>query len=210
VSTLVKVQSGLNEVSAASYLRQVNEVLARDSAPSQARTHPESFLRARALEIWCGDDAAGDEWLSQAIQGPLQMDSLDLAGQQAVAKLTRRVIAQTLRPRCLRSDSMLAHARRFFPDLLPAETADDPLTGEIAAQPGLHEYVAALLLDFAVVDLELEDVPLAAAYEMARVLGVADPFEALRNKSLSIPKRRAAILKRDAADILARAEAAHG
>jgi Peptidase family M48 len=210
ITTLVKVRSGLTEVSAASYLRQVNEVLARDNSPTQAQSHPEVFLRARALELWCADAAAGDEWVRLAIQGELRLDSLDLVGQQEVARLTRRVLGQALRPRCLRSESMLAHARRFFPDFLPAETTDDGLATEIAARPALHEYVAALLLDFAVADRELEDVPHAAAYDLARVLGIADPFDALGAKALSIPKRRAVRLKRDAADILARAEAANG
>jgi hypothetical protein len=210
VSTLVKVQSGLTEVSAASYLRQVNEVLARDSSPSQARTHPETFLRARALEIWCGDAAIGDAWLRQALQGELQLDALDLSGQQSVSQLTRRIIGQALRPRCLRSESMLAHARRFFPDLLPAETVDDALAGEVVAHKSLHDYIAALLLDFAVVDRDLEDVSLAAGYEMARMLGIADAFDSLVARSLALPKRRSARLRRDAAEILARAEATHG
>jgi hypothetical protein len=210
ISTLVKVQSGLTEVSAASYLRQVNEVLARDSSPSQARTHPETFLRARALEIWCGDAPAADAWLRQALQGDLQLDALDLSGQQVVSQLTRRVVAQALRPHCLRSESMLAHARRFFPDLLPAETADDALAAELAVQKSLHDYVAALLLDFAVVDRDLEDVPLAASYEMARTLGIVEAFDALVARGLALPKRRSARLKRDAADILARAEATRG
>ncbi len=210
IAALVKAQTGLTDVSAASYLRQAREVLARNSDASAQHTHPEVFIRARALELWCSADATADSWLTQALQGPLATDSLDLLDQQTLTGLTRDVLAQALRPKCLRSDAMLAHARRFFSDISPAAQQNEELASRILTTRGIHEYVAALLMDFALVDPELDDVPLAAAFEHARVLGIADAFDDLAAKHIPVTKARLAKMKRDAAQLLDRAERRHG
>jgi hypothetical protein len=105
---------------------------------------------------------------------------------------------------------MLAHARRFFADIRPAESFDDALATRLAALPGVHEYVAALLMDFALVDRELDDVPLASSFESARLLGVAPAFDALASKHIPVTKARLATMKRDAGKLLERAEKHHG
>ena len=205
VATLVKVHTGLNNVSAASYLKQAREVLDQDAGDAAA-SHPETFQRARALELWCGGDAGAEQWVGRALHGALRTEALDLMGQKRLTALTRELLAQFLRHKCLRSDLMLAHARRFFDDLVPAGTEDASLAGRIAELSGVHDYVCALLMDFATVDRELEDIPLAAAYECARVHGLAQAFDSFSDKYLEYPKRRLTKIRRDAAQILADAE----
>lgn len=51
VSCLVKVSTGLKEVSARSYLSQAEEILQQQKSGSEGSSHPEIFLRARVLEI---------------------------------------------------------------------------------------------------------------------------------------------------------------
>ena len=51
VSCLVKVSTGLKEVSALSYLSQAEEILQQHNTGSEGSSHPEIFLRARVLEI---------------------------------------------------------------------------------------------------------------------------------------------------------------
>ena len=92
----------------------------------------------------------------------------------------------------------------------PADTPDETLAGRIAGLRGAQDYVAALLMDFATVDRELDDVPLAAAFENARRFGVEQSFETLSAKHLELPKRRVTKIKRDAASILEQAERRHG
>ena len=209
IASLVKVQTGLVEVSAASYLRQAHEVLDA-GAKTEGQTHPEVFQRARALEMWCGADPGTEQWITDALRGPVSAESLDVLGQQALTSLTRAVLEQILRPRCLRSDLMVAHARRFFADYTPAEAPDETLASRIAGLRGAQDYVAALLMDFATVDRELDDVPLAAAFENARQLGVEQAFETLGAKHLDQPRRRITRIKREAAAILEQAESRHG
>jgi len=210
VAALVKVQTGLSGVSAASYLRQADEVCGPGATVSGAITHPEEFVRARALRLWCERDPEADAWTAGVLQGPLAMATLDLVGQQRLTHLTQRVVGQLLKPRCLRSEGLLAHARQFFPDFAPADTDDAPLATDLATAPGVHAYVSAVLMDFSVADRGLDDVPLAAAFDLAQRLGVAETFERDVSKDLRVPKRRLAKLRQDAARVLAEAEAAHG
>jgi len=216
VAALVKSQTGLAAVSAASYLRQADEICAALAARSDAVSHPEVFVRARALRLWCEAHAAGEEhavadadtWLRTVLEGPLAIDALDLLGQQRLTALTRRVIGQFIRLPALRSSALLAWARRFFPDAHAADAPDPTLRDDLAA--GAHEYVAALLLDFAVADRSLEDVPLAQAIVLARDLGLPEPFEKLALKALKMTKRQFAKARGEADALLARvAEADH-
>jgi hypothetical protein len=71
----------------------------------------------------------------------------------------------------------------------------------------LHEYLCYLLLDFAAIDRELEDVPLAAAFRWSERLDIAPQFEKLALKELGIGKRLFNKIKKEAATMLEQAEA---
>jgi hypothetical protein len=70
----------------------------------------------------------------------------------------------------------------------------------------MREYLCYLLLDFAVVDRDLEDVPLAAALDWSGRLEIEEQFEKLVVKELGIGKRQLNKLKKEAATMLANAE----
>jgi len=210
VTALVKIQTGLADVSAANYLKQADEICMPGKSSTEARTHPEVFIRARALRLWCEADPTADPWLTDTLEGPLSLDTLDLLGQLRLTELTQRVLAQLLQPGFMHSEGLLAHARRFFPDFKPDATRDASVPISISAATGTHDYMAALLMDFAVADRELDDVPLAAALETAHWLGVADAFERLALKDLRLPKRQFNKIKAEADNLLERAGKQHG
>ena len=209
ITTLVKVQTGLAAVSAASYLKQADEICKPGTA-SEGQSHPEVFVRARALRLWCEHDDGADTWLAEALEGPLSLDALDIRGQQRLAELTRRVMLQLLQPRSLRSEGLLAHARKFFPDFQPANGTDDGLADEVHRAPGTHDYLAALLTDFCAADRELDEVPLAASAQLAARLGMGAAFERFAPKALGLPKRQFNKIVKEAAAMLERAEKQHG
>lgn len=211
VAALVKTETGLTEVSAEAYLRQAEEVFARSDAASAGVSHPELFTRARALRLWSERDQGLDAWLAATIEGGLVLDELDLLGQQRVQELTRRLLAALLRPRWFRTESTLAHARRYFPDFVPA-VAEDPglAAGFATADAAARRFLCSLLLDFATADRELEDLPLAQMLEWSRQLGVEKEFDALAARELGLGKRALQKARREAAALLAKAEATGG
>ena len=53
ITSLVKIATGLSEVNAESYIRQAEDVFsAEPGTQSGMPTHPENFIRARALKLW--------------------------------------------------------------------------------------------------------------------------------------------------------------
>lgn len=215
VTALVKVQTGLANVSAGSYLKQADEIVGKAGKADKADhgaaggSHPEVFVRARALRLWREGDAQAEAWLSDTLRGPLRLGDADLIGQQALARLTQRVLQRMLRPAWMRSEATLAHARRFFPDFEITAAADDTLAADIGAAPACHDYVAALLLDLATADRDMEELPLAAALELGRAWGISAALEARVPRDLKLTKRQFNKLAQDAARLVQQAQAPH-
>lgn len=209
VAALVKTETGLSHVSAASYLRQADEIFADGNSATKGIDHPETFIRARALRMWSEKNSELESWLTQTIEGPHALDELDLIGQRRATDLTRRLLGQLLRPKWFQSPATLAHARAFFPDFTPAAEADPNILAELASKDGpTRDYLGYLLLDFAVADPELDDVPLANALGWADRLGIAAEFDKLIAKELRVGKRQLSKLKKEAESRVRTAEGA--
>ncbi len=208
VSALVKISTELAEVDAESYLRQADEIFRHEDAKTEGVSHPETYIRARSLRLWVeqGDAAAAD--ISAMLEGPLSLDQLDLLGQKRMAAFTRRLVDQLLAPAWFQSERVLAHAGSFFENYAaprPGE-ADDLLTADLATRDTtLQDYYCYLLLDFATVDRDLEELPLAAALTLSRRLALADRFKEIVLKEMKLTKKRLSQLDARAEEVLAEA-----
>src|SRR5262249_40574898 len=145
-----------------------------------------------------------DQEIRRMIEGTFSLNTLDLLGQQRLTGLTRRLVCLLLAPKWFRTESVLGQARLYFNDFQPAgpgET-DKTLVEELAmTDERLRDYLCYILLDFAAVDPELEQAPLAAAFLIADRLKLGERLGQLATKELKIPKREIAKLHRDAASI---------
>jgi Zn-dependent protease with chaperone function len=55
ITSLVKTATGLDKISADSYLKQAEEIFASEKALKAATiSHPENFIRARSIQLWHG------------------------------------------------------------------------------------------------------------------------------------------------------------
>lgn len=204
ITMLVKVQTGLAQVNATSYLRQADEICAAPELQTRGTSHPEVFVRARALRLWTEREPEADDWLASALEGPLDLATLDLLGQQRAEALTRETIAQLLQRPFLQSESLLAHARRFFPNFTPPTGALPP---PVPVPAGVRDYLASVLVDFVAADADLDDVTLAAALGLAEAMGCAEQLEQRVVKDMRFPKRSLTRVKRDAETLLEKAAA---
>ena len=184
IACLVKVGTGLGDVSAKDYLAQAREVIARLAGNDGAsgETHPENAVRAVALELWHEKGDVADEEIATLVEGAMRLEALDVVQQRSVADLTRALLDRILVPAWMRTETTLAHARRFFPEY--EHTA--PSTPGTPWPASLADYGAYVLLDFAVVDDALAEVALARAQAVARELGVREAFAALARKELKM------------------------
>ncbi|MDX6474871.1 MAG: hypothetical protein QOH95_382 [Gaiellaceae bacterium] len=206
VASLVKMTTGLSTVDAPSYLRQADEVFAKGPIAAQGVTHPEPFIRARALRLWSEQGAAADAEVEALTTGPLELDALDLVQQARVSELTRGLLEAFVAPRWLQTDQLLAHMRLFFADAAPgasvrAEVAAAWRTELAGARPSLVDYVSYVLLDLAVADPDLDDEVLAAAFTWSDELGIGDAFDAVVARELELTKPQVAKRRAAAADL---------
>jgi Zn-dependent protease with chaperone function len=211
ITALIKIETGLSEVSAESYLRQAEEIFAKSRPQANQVTHPESYIRARALRLWSEQGDAAHAEIERMIEGPLHLGQLDLLGQKKVAERTREFLQALLAPTWFHTESVLGHAKRFFPDFAPNRgTLDetrwrDELTRGDAS---VRDYSCYLMLDYATVDRDLGEVALAAALVLSRRLSLKERFAELVHKELSLGKRAFSRLDKEADALLAKTAAA--
>jgi hypothetical protein len=207
IAGLVKIQTGLSQVSAPSYLKQAEEIFAKGNVATEGLSHPETFIRARALALWQEQrkNAAGP--ISEMIEGAAALDALDLIGQARLSSATRRLLEHLLRPKWFQTPAVLGHAKLFFGDFQPAPP-NSPFApdGLNFADAKLREYVCYVLLDFAKADPDLDEMPLAAALELSRQLELDTQFEKLAAKELKMKVRDVRRIREQAAELLAKAE----
>jgi len=206
VSALVKMHTGIAQVSAESYLRQAEEIFSRGPVKAQELTHPEVFIRARAIERWSANDEEADAIVVEMIEGAPALDTLDLLAQTRVAANTRVLIGRLLSPEWFRTEATLAHTRLYFDDFDPEEGTAAPAPAEPfdRGDDALKDYYCFVLLDFVSADRDLEELPLAAAIVLAREIGLADQFRTRAMKDLRILARRYDALASKAANLLSR------
>lgn len=185
VAGLVKTTTGLAQVSAKSYLAQAEEIFSKSKPKTDQLTHPETFIRARALQLWVEEDESLDETIAKMLDFDEGLDDLTLVQQSELAALTRRFLAHLLEPTWFQTEAVLAHARLFFREFKPA--ADAAIISELAERPASHrEYFAQLMLDFCAVDPDLDDAPIERCLEFARDLECLGAFEKLLTKELKV------------------------
>ncbi|MFT3782745.1 MAG: M48 family metalloprotease [Nibricoccus sp.] len=207
VAALVKSTTGLTQVSGDSYLEQAAEIFSKEEVRTEELTHPESYVRAHALALWTRQGDAANSSIRGLIEGKPELQNLDLIGQRKLTQLTRRFLAELLRPGWFQSIAVIGQAKLYFPDFTANQSEDVSITEELRETGSLlKDYFAFLLLDFAHVDRELEDVPLAAALRWAENLGISSHFEKLVGKELGIKTRELNKLKPRISDLLALAE----
>jgi len=202
ISGLVKVHTGLAQVDPAGYVRQADEIFARSTkVQTDELTHPETFIRARALMLWSQGAAETEREITRMIEGDTPLDQLDLVAQSRTTALTLRWLRLLLRPAWFRTDAVRAQVKLFFPefDFAPEDHTDEPLLADLRqVDASVRDYFCYLLLDFAAVDPELEHEPLRAGFALTSQLGWDERLELLVVKELKLKKREAQRLRAEA------------
>lgn len=185
VSGLVKVVTGLTKVDSAAYLRQAAEV--DYSVPSAGTTHPETVLRAWALQEWNERGAGSDPAVEAALGPQLDLAALDVLGQERLTELTRSLVWLLVADDVVRSDEALALAQGYGVLVGTQTPAITDMPAHLPAET--RTYLAAVLLDFGTAD----DV-LATVVALARRVGLAPDLLALIGTELDLGVRAAAKL----------------
>jgi len=206
ISTLIKVHTGMKEVNPESYLQQAEEIFSKDKSSSEGRTHPELYIRVKAIRAnsECSDEEEYETVLQSLIEGKRTLENYDLLAQQAATEETKEFLNYHLRHPWLQTETVMAHLKHFFLDFEFSDIEDISLNLEKEAQP-TKSYYAYLLLDFASVDPELEENAIAASFQTAEEIGIADDLENLIRKELRLLKKDAVRIRKNAGKMVQQA-----
>lgn len=187
IASLVKVSTGLKTVAVSDYVDQAEEVLAKDNSGAKGVTHPESYLRAKALN----DGPDDPQQYSRLVRGKLDSAQLDILDQRELATLTHN-IAQTVGsdPR-FRSDQHKILMREYFPSFEWDEIKRSAvvLVDRIANVSELtHVYLAYFLLDLTTADRDDSHPLLGPMLHFADSVGLLKQFDATARKELKLKK----------------------
>ena len=132
IASLIKVTTGLKSVTPSSYLKQAEEILEQYKQGSEGLSHPELFIRAKALDLLAADPP-GIGQTELLVRGPIDAKRLDLLGQQALSALSRKLVDRLLTPAFMRNDFTLNLAERYFPGY--GESDAEPVEGDNTEKP---------------------------------------------------------------------------
>ncbi|MEZ6086835.1 MAG: hypothetical protein R3C05_02135 [Pirellulaceae bacterium] len=210
IASLIKVGTQAGDVDPIAYLKQADEIFAAGKVTSEQVTHPELFIRARALKLWSDSADAIQQSIDDMLAGDVHLDCLDLMQRDRVGDLTRRTIEAITRYEWFRTDAVLSHARLYFDDFKwkrVAKSEAEQLASQFQSlDASVKQYFAYVLLDFATSDRELDDLPLAAAIDLAEQLSIIDAFKEIACKELRLRVKQWNELTANRSKLLQRAE----
>ncbi|GAK88542.1 hypothetical protein JCM19297_3055 [Nonlabens ulvanivorans] len=200
IQALIKLNTGLADVNAQSYLDQAKEIISQDDEATNQQTHPESYIRSIALDLKARSSREYHEELHKLIEGKWDINSLDVFEQEKTRALSNDFIQLILRPQWMNSSAVTNLAQQFFTDFTREKEVDTTKLLERLKHttPSTKSYLSYVLLDFARIDSTLEKLPIAHTLEIAELLGLVEEYERVLRKELKLTVRSFKDLKQEA------------
>ena len=187
ISSLIKVSTGLKSVAVTDYVEQAHEILSKDDSGTTGLTHPEVYIRVKALK----DGAEEPADYARLVRGKLDAGQLDILDQRELATLTHNISQTVGADHSFRSDEHTVLMREFFPSFKwdDVERSAKVLRGPIAAASDLtHTYLAYFLLDLSTADRDESYPLLGPMLHFADSIGLHKRFDAVARKELKLKK----------------------
>lgn len=190
VAALVKAHTGINHVDAKAYLQQAEEIAQVAQEKSEAYTHPEAYLRARALMQWWEGHDGADQWIREQLQGRIELEALDFLQQQELQVMVRRYLSGFLHGTAFVSDAVTAQLRHLFPDW----RANEPMMDcqailDCKIDRGVKRLLNALMMDLCLADPDQQDAMLHHALQHAIRLESLDDLIVNLRRDVGLNKR---------------------
>jgi hypothetical protein len=201
ITSLVKIATGLDNINAENYIKQAEEIFASNKeTKTEQLTHPENFIRARAIGLWHSKQDEAEVTITEMIEGHPLLDTLDLFQQKELSIITKTLLQLYLKPRWFQSTLVTSLARQYFTDYKTNETIT--LKKELVetiekSHSSIKEYMAYILVDFALADESLEEVPLGWAFQLAEDIGLKQTFDGIIKKELQLSDKKLQQRKED-------------
>jgi hypothetical protein len=194
ITGLVKASTGLDRVNAESYVKQADEIFfAEKNTKAGTISHPENFIRAKAIQLWHEEKDSAEEQIVKMIEGLRDLDQLDIFGQKELSIFTKKILQIFLKPKWLQSTMVLSQAKQYFSDFAIDEKVmlDEAIIEKVSSShQSVKDYLSYLLLDFALVDSTLEEIPSGWAFQFAEDIQLKNEYDAIIRKELKFSDKK--------------------
>ena len=194
ITSLVKASTGLDKVNAESYLKQADEIFSADGGfKTTGISHPENFIRAKAIQLWHEKKETAEEQINKMIEGISNLDQLDIFRQQELALLTKDFLRLFLKPKWFQSTMVISLAKQYFTDFSFTENAlltEQMLAKVDKAHQSIKDYLGYVLLDFVLADPSLEEIPSGWAFQFAEDLQLKDTYNDIIKKEMKFSDKK--------------------
>jgi hypothetical protein len=193
ISTLVKIETGLDKISAESYLKQADEILAKIETGSSGDSHPESFIRAKALDLYVKDPTGSYQKISDLILGRDNLFRLNIFSKAEIHDVTRELIQLVMKPKWMQSELNKAHYQQYFKDF--KTDSSNVLGPELKARlksgtSSMKEYYCYVMLDFALCDAEISEPASGLILDLAEQMELEEILKKLFKKELNMTDKK--------------------
>ena len=191
IQMLVKLNTSLKEVNAASYLTQAKEIINTDEKATERETHPESYIRSLALYYALEQPKTFVDDIKKLIEGNLDLNNLDIFSQKEMLNHTIDCIHFITKPNWMQTGKVQNLAKQYLRDNKNAKhpTAEEFTKIIDASSISVKNYFCYLLLDFAKVDSDMEGVALGHSFELSEIFGLKEEFEKIVKKEFKLSAR---------------------
>ena len=173
ITTLVKIETGLEKVSSESYLKQADEILARIEAGSSGESHPEIFIRAKSLQLLSNFNEDNVKKIEEIVKGKLDLQLLTLFGKKEVYGTTKNLIDLFTKPKWMQSEHNIVLYKQYFAQYNANRELilDTDFKSKISnSKDNLKNYYAYILYDFSMCDPELKEIAIGHALDFSEQL----------------------------------------
>jgi predicted SprT family Zn-dependent metalloprotease len=205
ISTLVKVETGLEKISAANYIKQADEVLAKLEKGSSGESHPESFIRAKSIDLYSRKEQEAYKEISDIILGKLNLFHLNIFTKEEVQETTRDLIHLIMKPKWMQSEHHKAHYQQYFQEFKTNSSAmispefKEKIT---SGSSSMKDYYSYVMLDFALCDQEISEPASGHVLDLAEQLEISDALTKILKKELNFSDKKFNEFAKNAASAL--------
>lgn len=192
VNTLVKITTGLEKVSAESYLNQADEILSRIEEGSTGVTHPEMFIRAKSLKLFSEDLENYFTNIDKIVIGKNDLHQLNLFSKLEVFELTKQLIHIILKPNWTQSENASVLFRHYFKEYTKNSNAlitDEFKEKILNSKDSLKNYYTYVMLDFALCDPEISEPFLGHIFDVSEQLELEKNMKNTLKKELKLTEK---------------------
>ena len=194
ITSLVKASTGLDNIHADNYLKQADEIFSMENSLKTAGvSHPENFIRAKAIQLWHEKRDLAEPEIIKMIEGISDLDQLDIFRQKELAGLTRKFLQLFLKPKWIQSTMVMSQAKQYFADFSLDEKAilsKEFIETLSQVHSSVKDYLGYVIMDFILVDPSLEEIPTGWGFQFAEDAQLKEIFDAIIKKEMKFSDKR--------------------